>query len=171
MASSLNSWIYNKKVIIQLIVQYRTIFGLVPRWLKVNIILTIRLLQYGSRLFTCPNLFRYCTVNCIIIYKYVVQIIRCSHNGLKITLPPPQPDTQYVKLLILLSPQGLTSLKPIRKAPRPWSLVNYETKVCSYLFILFSILTSIIQIFTWYLYIPLFFCNICIDLTKTLLHV
>ena len=48
-AFSLNSWIYNKKVIIQLTVQYRNIFGLV---------------QYGSHLGTCPNIFRYCTVNC-----------------------------------------------------------------------------------------------------------
>ena len=27
-----------------------------------------RLVQYGSHLGTCPNIFRYCTVNCIITY-------------------------------------------------------------------------------------------------------
>ena len=54
-AISLNSWIYNKKVIIQLTVQYRN---------------TYQLVQYSSHLGTCPNIFRYCTVNCIITYKY-----------------------------------------------------------------------------------------------------
>ena len=64
-AFSLNSWIYNKKVIIQLTVQYGNIVGLVPRCLyhigRSN--------RRGSHLGTCPNIFRYCTVNCIITYK------------------------------------------------------------------------------------------------------
>ena len=55
-AFSLNSWLYNKKVIIQLTVQYRHIF---------------RLVQYGSHLGTCPTICRYCTVNCIITYNYL----------------------------------------------------------------------------------------------------
>jgi len=34
-AFSLNSWIYNKKVNIQLTVQYLNIFGLVPKYISV----------------------------------------------------------------------------------------------------------------------------------------
>ena len=50
-AFSLNSWIYNKKVIIQLTVQYRHIFRLVPTWLY----LAYRLVQYGSHLGICAK--------------------------------------------------------------------------------------------------------------------
>ena len=51
----------------------------VPRWLY-RIGLAYRLVQYGSHLGTCPNKFRYCTVNCIITYKYQIpnsQVARC----------------------------------------------------------------------------------------------
>jgi len=48
----MNSWIYNKKVIIQLTVQYRLYLDSYPdNW---------------DHLSTCPNIFRHCIINCII---------------------------------------------------------------------------------------------------------
>jgi len=69
-AFSLNSWIYNKKVIIQMTVQYRNIFGLVPR----------SLYHIGSHLGTCLNIFRYCTVNCIITYTYWIAVYNLLYS-------------------------------------------------------------------------------------------
>ena len=40
-----------------------------PRWLY-HIGFAYPLVQYGGHLGTCPNIFRYCTVNCIITYNY-----------------------------------------------------------------------------------------------------
>jgi len=62
--------IYNKKV------NY-TVYCTIPKYIWTRAPLSLSaLVQYGSHRGTCPNIFRYCTVNCIITYTYCISVAK-----------------------------------------------------------------------------------------------
>ena len=66
-------------------------------------ILDDRRVQYGSHLGTSPNIFRYCTVNCIITFLLYIQLFKenvtFKLHFVLIVLPCKQQNVSYIRFL------------------------------------------------------------------------
>ena len=105
-------------------VQYQNIFGQVPRWLY----------HIGSHLGTCPNIVRYCTVNCIIAFLLYIQLFKenltFKLHFVIIVLPCKQQNVTYIRFLnyMHLPLKRTSSYKNTHTVNQYTNNKNFETK-------------------------------------------